>query len=54
MITELDGNKPEGIILEEIVRILKLKKTLGRRRPPRILLMGPPGCGKSFYAKRVA
>ena len=47
MVTQIDGNKAEGVILEEIVRILKLKRTLGPRRPPRILLMGPPGCGKT-------
>lgn len=40
--------------MEEIVRILKLKRSLAPRRPPRILLMGPPGCGKSYHAKKVA
>lgn len=54
MITEIDGNKPENIILEEIVRILKLKRSLAPRRPPRILLLGPPGCGKSKHAQKVA
>lgn len=40
-ITELDGNKPEGVVLEEIVRILKLNKSNAPRRPPRIILLGP-------------
>ena len=53
-IIELDGNKPEGIILEEIVRILKLQRSRGPRRPPRVLLMGPPGCGKTGYAQKLA
>ena len=54
LISELDGNKPEGVILEEIVRILRLNRSLAPRRPPRIMLMGPPGCGKSTHAKKVA
>jgi adenylate kinase len=40
-VTELDGNKPEGVLLEEIVRILKLNKSNAPRRPPRIILLGP-------------
>ena len=36
------------------MRILKLKRSLAPRRPPRILLMGPPGCGKSHHARKVA
>jgi SpoVK/Ycf46/Vps4 family AAA+-type ATPase len=51
---ELDGNRPEGVILEEIVRILKLNRSKGPRRPPRVLLMGPPGCGKTDQAKKLA
>ena len=51
---ELDGNRPEGVILEEIVRILQLNRSKGPRRPPRILLMGPPGCGKTDHARRIA
>lgn len=53
-IMELDGNRPEGVILEEIVRILKLNRSKCPRRPPRILLMGPPGCGKTEHARRLA
>jgi adenylate kinase len=51
---ELDGNTPEGVVLEEIVRILKLNRSKGPRRPPRILLMGPPGCGKTEHARKLA
>lgn len=51
---ELDGNRPEGVILEEIVRILKLTRSKGPRCPPRILLMGPPGCGKTDHARKLA
>ena len=40
-IIEMDGEKNEGVILEEIVRILKLYRSNGPRRPPRIMIMGP-------------
>jgi hypothetical protein len=43
LITELDGTKSEQQILEEIVRVLKLKNTKAPRRPQRVILMGPPG-----------
>ena len=36
------------------MRILKLNRSKGPRRPPRVLLMGPPGCGKTDHAKRLA
>lgn len=50
----MDGNRPESVILEEIVRILKLTRSKGPRRPPRVLLLGPPGCGKTEHAKKLA
>ena len=50
----MDGNKPEETVLEEIVRILKLNKSNAPRRPPRIILLGPQGCGKTFHARRIA
>jgi hypothetical protein len=37
----MDGEKNEGVILEEIVRILKLYRSNAPRRPPRIMIMGP-------------
>ena len=40
-ITEIDGMKNEQNILEEIVRVLKLKSTKAPRRAQRIILMGP-------------
>jgi polynucleotide 5'-kinase involved in rRNA processing len=46
----MDGNKSEGIVLEEIARILKLNKSNAPRRPPRIILIGPPGSGKTGIA----
>lgn len=42
-ITELDGMKNEQNILEEIVRVLKLKSTKAPRRAQRVILMGPIG-----------
>ena len=49
-IKEIDGNKDENLLLDEIARILKLNISNGPRKPPRIFLMGPPGCGKTSYA----
>lgn len=53
-ILELDGNKQEGLLLEEIARLLKLNHSNAPRRPPRIILLGPPGCGKTELALKVA
>lgn len=50
----MDGNKSEGIVLEEIARILKLNKSNAPRRPPRIVLIGPPGCSKTGIALKIA
>ena len=36
------------------MRNLKLTRTHAPRRPPRIMLMGPPGCGKSEHARKIA
>jgi hypothetical protein len=42
-IIEVDANKPEQKILEEMWRILFLKESSAPRKPPKIILMGPPG-----------
>jgi len=54
LITELDGTKSEQQILEEIVRVLKLKRTKAPRRPQRVILMGPPGSGTEHQAIAIA
>jgi SpoVK/Ycf46/Vps4 family AAA+-type ATPase len=53
-IIEMDGNKDEGLVLDDIARILKMNISNGPRRPPRIFLMGPPGCGKTHFALKIA
>jgi adenylate kinase len=48
-----EGNKDE--VLNDIAKMLKLKmRNNAPRRPPRILILGPPGSGRSSQAKTVA
>ena len=42
-ITDIDGNKSKRMIVEEMSRLLGLKESKAPRKPPRIVLMGPPG-----------
>jgi hypothetical protein len=53
-IIEVDANKPEQKILEEIARILFLKESSAPRKPPKIILMGPPGVDTQEHAAQVA
>ena len=52
-ITELDGMKNEQNILEEIVRVLKLKSTKAPRRAQRVILMGTIGSETEKQALQV-
>lgn len=54
LITELDGTKDNRQILEEIARVLKLKRTKAPRRPQRVILMGPPGSETEEQAIKIA
>ena len=49
-IIEVDANKPEQKTLEEIARILCLKESSAPRKPPKIILMGPPGVDTQEHA----
>lgn len=40
-IIELDGNKEESLVLEDIARTLKMNISNAPRRPPRVFLIGP-------------
>lgn len=53
-ITEVDSNKAEEKILEEIARILFLKTSNSPKKPPKIILMGPPGVECTSHAVEVA
>jgi len=53
-ITEVDSNKAEQKILEEIARILFLKESSAPRKPPKIILMGPPGVDMRQHANDIA
>lgn len=54
MISIIDGNQKQDVVLQEIARILKLKMIDAPRRAPKILLIGAPGSGKSTQAERIA
>ena len=54
LIAELDGTKSQQQILDEIARVLKLKRTNAPRRPQRVILMGPPGSGTEEQAIKIA
>jgi len=53
-ITEVDANKAEEKILEEIARILFLKSSNSPKKPPKIILMGPPGVECQTHAVEIA
>lgn len=53
-IIEVDSNKPEEKILEEIARILFLKHSNSPKKPPKIILMGPPGVECQSHAVEIA
>jgi hypothetical protein len=42
-IVEIDGNKSKRKIVEEMARMLALKDSNAPRKPPKIIMMGPPG-----------
>ena len=54
MISVVDGNKHQDVILQEIARILKLKSVNAPRRAPKIVLVGVPGSGKTTQAIKLA
>lgn len=51
---EVDANQAEQKILEEIVRILFLKDSNAPRKPPKVILMGPPGVETREQANIIA
>ena len=49
-ITEIEANKSKKKIVEEMARMLTLKDSGAPRRPPKIVLMGPPGVDTKEHA----
>lgn len=53
-IIEIDGNKSKKKIVEEMARILGFKESKAPRKPPKVVLMGPPGVDLRDYAINIS
>jgi len=55
-ITDMDITdlEQQSLVVEEIFRCLKIKKSKAPKRPKRIVLLGPPGSQKERYAQMLA
>ena len=53
-IIEIDGNKSKKKIVEEMARLLLLKDSQAPRKPPKIIMMGPPGVDLREHASSLA
>lgn len=52
---EIDAGQDHDTVVNDIARIMRLKvKSNAPRRPPRILLVGPPGSGKTTLGGLIA
>jgi len=52
---EIDCNQDHDTVVNDIARIIKLKgKSNASRRPPRVLIVGAPGSGKSTLGELIA
>ncbi len=48
-IFEYDADRPHPDISADLFKMLKLRyQTAAPRRPPKLILLGPPGSGKSL------
>ena len=53
-IIEVDGNKQKYQIVEEMVRMLGLKKSNAPRMPQKIIMVGPPGVELKNHARNLS
>ena len=53
-IVEVDSNKPEQKILEEVAKILFVKDSQAPKKPPKVVLMGPPGVDLKEHAAHIS
>jgi adenylate kinase len=53
-IYEIDGNKSKRKIVEEMARIMMLKDSNAPRKPPKLVMMGPPGVELQKHAKEIS
>lgn len=54
IISCVDGNQRQDIVLQEIARTLKLKNVKSPKRAPKIILFGVPGSGKTTQAEKIS
>eukprot|EP00826_Nyctotherus_ovalis_P039115 TRINITY_DN3730_c0_g1_i26.p1 TRINITY_DN3730_c0_g1~~TRINITY_DN3730_c0_g1_i26.p1 ORF type:complete len:438 (-),score=132.75 TRINITY_DN3730_c0_g1_i26:108-1421(-) len=55
MYCEIDGTQPQNMIVDDMRRIMKLRvKPSGPRSPPRIVVVGAPGSGKTTLSRMIA
>jgi adenylate kinase len=53
-VIEIDGNKSKKKIVEEMARLLTLKDSNAPRKPPKIIMMGPPGVDLREHASTLS
>lgn len=48
------GQRNINEIVDECLQLIKIKKGFGGPKPPRVVILGPRGCGRKTQAKMLA